>query len=128
MQIALPEMDGRIVTRAVSFKGLSHRCELTQTEVVSYQPEPDRIAFVAELARRWCRLRSLRADEKRIALILANYPGSEGRIGSGVGLDTPASVVGILRAMQAGGYELGDAQAVPEDGDALLPRLQQGIA
>ncbi|MFM9923174.1 cobaltochelatase subunit CobN [Variovorax sp. H27-G14] len=128
MQIALPEMDGRIITRAVSFKGLSHRCELTQTEVVNYQPEPDRVAFVAELARRWCRLRSLGAADKRIALILANYPGSEGRIGSGVGLDTPASVIGILRAMQAEGYGLGDAAAVPQDGDALMRKLQEGIA
>lgn len=126
MQIALPEMDGRIITRAVSFKGLSHRCELTQTEVVSYQPEPDRIAFVAELARRWCRLRSLPATDKRIALILANYPGSEGRIGSGVGLDTPASVIAILRAMQAEGYVLGDA--IPVDGDVLMQKLQEGIA
>jgi cobaltochelatase CobN len=126
MQIALPEMDGRIITRAVSFKGLSHRCELTQTEVVSYQPEPDRIAFVAELARRWCRLRSLPVADKRVALILANYPGSEGRIGSGVGLDTPASVIAILRAMQAEGYVLGDA--IPDDGDALMRTLQQGIA
>ncbi|MDP9991563.1 cobaltochelatase CobN [Variovorax boronicumulans] len=126
MQIALPEMDGRIITRAVSFKGLSHRCELTQTEVVSYQPEPDRIAFVAELARRWCRLRSLPAADKRIALILANYPGSEGRIGSGVGLDTPASVIAILHAMQAEGYVLGDG--IPADGDALMQQLQEGIA
>lgn len=128
MQIALPEMDGRIITRAVSFKGLSHRCELTQTEVVNYQPEPDRVAFVAELARRWCRLRALDAADKRIALILANYPGSEGRIGSGVGLDTPASVIAILRAMQAEGYALGNPAALPEDGDALMRRLQEGIA
>ncbi|MGJ7582992.1 cobaltochelatase subunit CobN, partial [Variovorax sp. RHLX14] len=128
MQIALPEMDGRIITRAVSFKGLSHRCELTQTEVVNYQPEPDRIAFVAELARRWCRLRSLRAGEKRIALILANYPGSEGRIGSGVGLDTPASVMAILRAMAAEGYALGEPGTMPTDGDALMRKLQEGIA
>jgi cobaltochelatase CobN len=128
MQIALPEMDGRIVTRAVSFKGLSHRCELTQTEVVNYQPEPDRVAFVAELARRWCRLRSLGAEDKRVALILANYPGSEGRIGSGVGLDTPASVIAILRAMRCEGYVLGEADAMPEDGDALMRKLQQGIA
>jgi len=128
MQIALPEMDGRIITRAVSFKGLSHRCALTQTEVVSYQPEPDRIAFVAELARRWCRLRSLHAADKRIALILANYPGSEGRIGSGVGLDTPASVIAILRAMQAEGYALGEPGSMPADGDALMRKLQEGIA
>ncbi|APW37295.1 cobaltochelatase subunit CobN [Rhodoferax koreense] len=128
MQIVLPEMDGRIVSRAISFKGLAYRCELTQTDVVAYQGEPDRVAFVAALARRWCRLRSLPAAEKRVALVLANYPGSEGRIGSGVGLDTPASVVGILRRLAAEGYAMGDAAAWPADGDALMQKLQQGIA
>nr|WP_145552784.1 cobaltochelatase subunit CobN [Variovorax boronicumulans] len=127
MQVVLPEMDGRIVTRAVSFKGLAHRCPVTQTDVVAYQAEPDRVDFVAELARRWCRLRSLPARDKRLALVLANYPGSEGRIGSGVGLDTPASVVAILRALATEGYQLGDA-SLPEDGDALMRLLQQGIA
>jgi cobaltochelatase CobN len=43
-----------------------------------------------------------------------------------VGLDTPASVIAILRAMQAEGYVLGDA--IPADGDALMRKLQQGIA
>ena len=128
MQVALPEMDGRIVTRAVSFKGLLHRCELTQTQVVGYRAEPDRVAFVAELARRWCRLRSLPAAEKRLALVLANYPGSEGRIGSGVGLDTPASVIAILGTLRAEGYALGDPKALPADGDSLMQTLQQGIA
>ncbi|SDC55214.1 cobaltochelatase CobN subunit [Paracidovorax valerianellae] len=128
MQVVLPEMDGRIVTRAISFKGLSHRCAFTQTDVVAYQPEPDRVDFVAALAQRWCRLRSLPAGEKRIALVLANYPGSEGRLGSGVGLDTPASVIGILRRMHAEGYALGDPASLPPDGDALMQVLQQGIA
>ncbi|XAH21164.1 cobaltochelatase subunit CobN [Xylophilus sp. GW821-FHT01B05] len=128
MQIVLPEMDGRIITRAVSFKASAQRCPLTQTELVVYQAEPDRVAFVAELARRWCRLRSLPAADKRLALVLANYPGSEGRIGSGVGLDTPASVMSILCALQADGYTLGDPAALPADGDALMQRLQQGIA
>jgi len=127
MQIVLPEMDGRIVSRAISFKGLAYRCALTQTDVVAYQAEPDRLAFVAALARRWCRLRSLPAADKRIALVLANYPGSEGRIGSGVGLDTPASVIGILRRLAAEGYAMGDAASWPADGDALMQRLQQGI-
>ncbi|MDB5850219.1 MAG: cobaltochelatase subunit CobN, partial [Rhodoferax sp.] len=127
MQIVLPEVDGRIVTRAVSFKGLAYRCPLTQADVVAYQPEPDRIAFVAALAGRWCRLRNLPAQDKRLALVLANYPGSEGRIGSGVGLDTPASVINILRRLADTGYALGDA-ALPADGDALMHTLQQGIA
>ncbi len=57
MQVVLPEVDGRIGTRAISFKGLAWRCERTEVDVVRYQPEPERMAFVAELARRWCVLR-----------------------------------------------------------------------
>ncbi|MFP3740159.1 cobaltochelatase subunit CobN, partial [Burkholderia sp. SIMBA_019] len=30
MHIALPEVDGRIITRAVSFKGLAYRCPHTE--------------------------------------------------------------------------------------------------
>ncbi len=32
--------------------------------------------------------------DKRVALILANYPNRDGRLGNGVGLDTPAGVAG----------------------------------
>jgi cobaltochelatase CobN len=124
MHVALPEVDGRIITRAVSFKGLDYHCALTQTEVVQYQPQPERIAFVVELARRWCRLRSLLNAEKRLALILANYPTREGRLGNGVGLDTPASVIGILQRLRAQGYCV---ENVPANGDALMRQLKQGI-
>src|SRR5690606_9938232 len=72
MHIALPEVDGRIVTRAVSFKGLERRCERTQSDVVQYRAEPGRMAFVAELAERWCRLRALPNADERHALVLAN--------------------------------------------------------
>ena len=51
LQVVLPEMDGRIITRAISFKGLSHRCAFTQADVVAYQPEPDRVDFVADIVR-----------------------------------------------------------------------------
>jgi cobaltochelatase CobN len=124
MHVALPEVDGRIITRAVSFKGLAYRCKHTEVDVVRYQPDAERIAFVAELTRRWCRLRRLPNQEKKLALILANYPTSEGRIGNGVGLDTPASVLGILRMLADSGYRV---DAVPQDSDALMARLTQGV-
>mgnify|MGYP000146144022 CR=1 FL=1 len=57
MHVAMPEVDGRIITRAISFKGLSHRSALTQSDVVQYQAHAERLAFVVELAQRWCRLR-----------------------------------------------------------------------
>ncbi|VWC03453.1 cobaltochelatase subunit CobN [Burkholderia seminalis] len=124
MHIALPEVDGRIVTRAVSFKGLAYRCPHTEVDVVRYQPDAERIAFVAALARGWCRLRTLDNADKRIALILANYPQSEGRIGNGVGLDTPASALRVLAALRDAGYTLA---GLPPDGDALIARLTEGV-
>ena len=124
MQVVLPEVDGRIGTRAISFKGLAWRCERSQVDVVRYQPEPERIRFVAELAQRWCHLRRAPAAEQRLALVLSNYPSDDARLGNGVGLDTPASVVGILRALQARGYATGE---LPAHGDALMARLIEGV-
>ena len=45
MHIALPEVDGRIITRAISFKGLAYRCRTTQVDVVRYQPDLERVGF-----------------------------------------------------------------------------------
>jgi cobaltochelatase CobN len=124
MQIALPEVDGRIITRAISFKGRAYRCERTQFEVTRYQADLERVTFIAELSRRWCRLRQLPNSEKRLALILANYPTREGRIGNGVGLDTPASVISILRLLEREGYEV---PFIPTDGDALIAEVLKGV-
>lgn len=124
MQVALPEMDGAIISRAVSFKGRDHRCPHTQSDVVRYQPQEERIAFVSELARRWCQLRRRPNADKRLGLVLANYPTREGRLGNGVGLDTPASVIAILRRLAAEGYGVED---IPADGEALMARLRQGV-
>ena len=124
MQVVLPEVDGRIGTRAISFKGLSWRCERTEMDIVRYQPEPERIAFVAEMARRWCVLRNKPNASKRVALILANYPNDDARLANGVGLDTPASTVAILEALRESGYATG---ALPEDGDALMATLIGGV-
>ena len=124
MQVVLPEVDGRIGTRAISFKGVAWRCERSQVDVVRYQPEADRVAFVAELARRWCALRRTPPADLRLALVLANYPNDDARLGNGVGLDTPASVVGILRALQAEGCATGE---LPAHGDALMARLIEGV-
>ena len=69
-------------------KGTAWRCARTELDVVRYEADPERMAFVAELARRWCVLRDKPAADKRIALILANYPIDDSRIANGVGLDT----------------------------------------
>jgi cobaltochelatase CobN len=124
MNVALPEVDGRIITRAVSFKTVNNRNSTIETDVVVYQPQLDRIEFVADLAAKWLHLRSQPPQERRIALILANYPTRDGRLANGVGLDTPASCVEILKALQAAGYRV---ENIPETGDELIQRLTAGV-
>jgi cobaltochelatase CobN len=124
MNVALPEVDGRIITRAVSFKAVQTRNPHLETDVVIYEPVSDRIEFVAKLAANWARLGSKPRQERRIALILANYPNRNGRLANGVGLDTPASCVEILQALHLAGYEV---ENPPAEGDELIQRLTAGV-
>ncbi|OUL23857.1 cobaltochelatase subunit CobN [Nostoc sp. 106C] len=124
MNVALPEVDGRIISRAVSFKTVQARNQNLETDVVVYEPVSDRIEFVTQLAANWVRLRSKPPQERRIALIVANYPNRDGRLANGVGLDTPASCIEILQALQLAGYQV---ENLPADGDALIQRLTAGV-
>ena len=72
----LPEIDGRILTRAISFKAASPRDARTEFGAVAHQPLADRVDFVAELARRWASLRRKAPSDKRLACVLPDYPGA----------------------------------------------------
>ncbi len=123
MNVALPEVDGRIIGRAVSFKAAARRDAETQCDIVSYVPVADRVAFMAELAAGWAELRRAPAVERRVALVLANYPNRDGRLGNGVGLDTPAATAQVLQALAEAGYRL---DQVPADGAQLMAMVQAG--
>ncbi|MBO3277760.1 cobaltochelatase subunit CobN [Pseudomonas schmalbachii] len=124
MHIALPELDGRLITRPISFKGVAARNERSQSDVVRYRPHLPGMDFVAELARRWTVLAGKTNADKRVALILANYPTRDGRIGNGVGLDTPGAALNILRALQGRGYPV---EGLPDSGSALIHQLLGGV-
>ena len=95
MHVALPEIDGRILSRAISFKAATKRHAATEFGAVVHGPLADRVAFVADLAASWARLRRKPAAEKRLACVLPDYPARGGRTGYAVGLDTPASAIAI---------------------------------
>jgi len=124
MNVALPEVDGRIFTRAIAFKAAERFDERTQCGIVVPQVAADRVAFVADLAANWARLRRTPVRDRRVALVLANYPNRDGRIGNGVGLDTPASAAAILRILREAGYTTDGA---PEDGAALMGIMTGGV-
>lgn len=121
--VALPEVDGRILSRAVAFKAEAAFDPRTECSIVRLAADEGRARFVARLAANWSRLARKAPAERRVGLVLANYPNRDGRIGNGVGLDTPESTVRILRAMKDAGYEL---NAIPVSGNRLIEALQEG--
>ena len=125
MHIALPEVDGRLFTRAVAFKAAARFDARTECSIVVPQLLADRVSFVSQLAANWAKLGRSPVEDRNIALVLANYPNRDGRIGNGVGLDTPESAAAILRALAESGYATGDA---PTDGAALMRHMTGGDA
>ena len=123
MNVALPEVDGRILARALSFKAEERFDALTECPIAANVPRRDRVAFTADLARAWIDLAGTPSGERRVAIVLANYPNRDGRIGNGVGLDTPAGTVELLRALAAAGYEV---EGAPASGNALVAAIAAG--
>ncbi|MEG4345761.1 cobaltochelatase subunit CobN [Microcoleus sp. A003_D6] len=124
MNVALPEVDGKIITRAVSFKAVQTWNNELETDVVGYVAAGDRIQFVADLTANWVKMKQTPAANRRIAIILANYPTRNARLANGVGLDTPASCVEILKAMQQAGYQVDN---IPASGKELIELLTSGV-
>ncbi|SNY93545.1 cobaltochelatase CobN subunit [Cohaesibacter sp. ES.047] len=123
MHVVLPELDGRILSRAIAFKEEGELDAATEYKPVTLVPHQNRIAFVAAQAHAWATLRVTAPDKRKIALVLANYPNKDSRIANGVGLDSPASVVGLMKTLIAEGYCVDGA---PEDSDALMTQILAG--
>ncbi len=122
MNVVLPEVDGRILAGAISFKGTGTPDAAREFSPVQHRPDPGRIAHAADLALAWARLRRTPCAGKRLALVLSDYPGKAGRGGYAVGLDAPASLAGIAAALAEAGYGV---DPVP-DAAALMAHLTVG--
>ncbi|MDA8262776.1 MAG: cobaltochelatase subunit CobN [Actinomycetota bacterium] len=120
MSVALPEFDGRIIGVPFAFKETIEDAESLGAPITAYRGRPDRIARLAGIARGYGRLRHLQNGDKRVAIILSAYPTKRSRLGNAVGLDTPASAIALLHAMDEAGYRV---EGIPEDGDALMGML-----
>ncbi|QGM93197.1 cobaltochelatase subunit CobN [Methylocystis rosea] len=124
MNVVLPEVDGRIFTRAISFKEQTPLRLAAEFSETRHAPERSRIDFVADLALNWARLRRKPNADKSLALILSDYPARRGRGGYAIGLDAEASVHEIVAALQGAGYDVG----VDSERDLLLPLAGEGVA
>ena len=123
MHIVLPELDGRILAGAVAFKDPLPAQEGLAFTALASRPEADRIEMVANRIAAFVRLRALPRAERRVAVLMPDYPGAPGRTGYAVGLDVPASVTALIEDLAAAGYAVSSA---PADSRALLAALSAG--
>ncbi|MFT4891619.1 MAG: cobaltochelatase CobN, partial [Halobacteriales archaeon] len=124
LSVALPEFDGVVVTHPVSGKEPVPGGPDVGTAPEQHRPIEDRVDHVARLAINWARLRHRPNEDKRVAVVLHNYPPSDDGIGTAFGLDTPASLVALLDELADRGYAVGD---YPDDGDAVIESLVEQL-
>ncbi len=115
MQVVLPELDGRLLTTAISFKAPDASLGAAHVRTVN-RADADGIALAADRAAGWARLGATPAAERRVAIMLSDYPGLGGQVAHAVGLDSFASLRAILCRLQREGY----TTAAPSGPDALL--------
>ena len=120
MHVVLPELDGRVLAGAVSFKDTAPPDPDFGITALVNRAEDDRVAMVADRVAALVRLQRTPSAERRLAVLLPDYPGPAGRAGYAVGLDVPASVVALLADLADAGWSVED---VPADGTALMRGL-----
>jgi len=120
MKVVMPEFDGRIIGPVVGFRQQGGNGNSTSESESRSIALADRLRACVDLASRHSVLGRKPNAEKRLALVLTNFANRHGRIGSAVGLDTPASVINLLRGLRERGYHVGE---IPADGAALMEEL-----
>jgi cobaltochelatase CobN len=125
MHVVLPELDGRVLTGVVAFKDPLPPQEGLGFTALASRPEADRIAMAADRVAALIRLQALPRRERRVAVLMPDYPGAPGRTGYAVGLDVPASVLALLDDLAAASYTVNDAPQTPRD---LLDAVSRGDA
>ena len=101
-QVAIPEFDGRIVGGPISFKERELEDSPVGVAVPRYVADAERCDRLATLVLRHARLRDA-SRRRRLAIVLTAFPTRHARIGMAVGLDTPASAIGLLHRLRKTG-------------------------
>ncbi|MER8418187.1 cobaltochelatase subunit CobN, partial [Mesorhizobium sp. M1329] len=123
MHVVLPELDGRILAGAISFKDESETDPALAFRAFANRPEPARVAQVANRVEAFVRLQRTPRAERKLAILIPDYPSAPGRTGYAVGLDVPSSVLAMLHDLREQGYAV---EGIPQTPRELLERLERG--
>jgi magnesium chelatase subunit H len=120
MMVAIPELDG--ATGPIVFAGRSETAD--DATAHDMQPQPERVGVLADRVARLVRLRKTPRAERRLAVVLFNFPPNAGNTGTAAHLSVFSSLFNTLRKLHAEGYDV----EVPESVDELRERVVNGNA
>jgi magnesium chelatase subunit H len=120
MMVAIPELDG--ATGSMVFGGRAEGTSANPAHDMVVASE--RAAMLAARVARWVSLRRRARPERKVAVVLFNFPPNAGAAGTAAFLAVFESLFNVLRAMQRAGYTV----QVPESVNALRDALVKGNA
>ncbi|MGZ8469528.1 MAG: magnesium chelatase subunit H [Gemmatirosa sp.] len=121
LQVALPELDG--ATGPLVFGGRGGAAG-DAPERGDSAPIAERVERLADRVAALVRLRRSARAERRVAIVLFNFPPNAGNVGTAAYLSVFASLHRTLVTLAEAGY----AVDVPDDVDALRRRVLEGNA
>jgi magnesium chelatase subunit H len=137
IMVAIPELDGAVAPMVFGGRsdgaGLActgcgqacvfpHSLESGSHEAPRMRACPERAEALADRVLKLVTLRRTARADRKLAVVLFNFPPNAGAVGSAAYLSVFASLFNTLKALKAGGYDV----AVPPNVDALRKRLLDG--
>ena len=110
--IVMPELDGRFEMVTVGCMRNLGYSATTNSDILEVAPIVENVSLVCSRIKKWLRLRYKLNSEKKIALIIYNYPPGEDKIGNAAYLDVSTSIRNIFIELDKEGYNV---QPIPEN-------------
>jgi magnesium chelatase subunit H len=120
MMVAIPELDGATGTMVYAGRGAN----TTDDNNHDMKPHRERVQMLAARVERLVTLRHTARSERRLAIVLFNFPPNAGNAGTAAHLDVFASLYNTLQKLEQEGYEVD----LPADVDALRQSILEGNA
>ncbi|PIE77175.1 MAG: cobaltochelatase subunit CobN [Clostridiales bacterium] len=117
LNLIMAEYDGQIHGQMVSSKEYIDVAGLPVPRHIAYPPG---VANMLDAAIKYAKLSSIDNGEKKLAIILHNYPAGDANIGTASGLDTMESLIVLLKRLKAEGFKV---DTIYQDGAELLDAL-----
>jgi len=124
MMVSLPELDGSIVPMVFGGRREGGVAAGRGRDPHEMQVHPERANMLAARVEKLVALRHRRNEDKKLGIVLFNFPPNAGNTGTAAHLAVFESLFNVLNGLQREGY----AVELPDSVDALRDRLIVGNA